>query len=822
MLLSSETSSLFVRVLPFAAVLCLIACAASAATEKITVSVVGQPKSVGGNAYYAGNRAPLLPSPLIKLPVGSVRPEGWVRRQLELMADGFTGHLPELSEFCKIEGNAWVSPAGEGEHAWEEVPYWLKGFVDLGYVLDDKRVISEAKQWIDGVISSRRKNGYFGPQANLDSMDLWPNMPMLDALRSYYEATGDKRVLTLMSAYFKWQMTVPLEKLLPPFWQKIRAGDNLDSIYWLYNRTGDKWLLDAARVIHERTADWTGGIPNWHGVNLGQGFREPGQYYVQTRDVRYLKAAERNYDEIRRRYGQVPGGLFGADENCREGYDGPRQGAETCTMVEMMHSHELLESITGDPVWADRCEDIAFNSLPASMTPDLKGLHYVTAPNMVQLDRTSKSPLIQNKGDMLSYNPYQFRCCQHNVAFGWPYFAENMWMATQGNGLAAVMYGPCAVTAKVGDGVKVKVDEKTDYPFDGTISLAVSAANAVEFPLYLRVPGWCEGPTVAVNGKAVKAPSPAKGWIVIRRTWRDGDSVELNLPMKVSVHEWTKNRNTVSVSRGPLTYSLAIGERWQKYGDSEKWPGYEVFPTTPWNYGLEIDSKNPAGSFEVEFAKGPLAAQPFAPDAAPISIKAKGRRIPQWRQAQNGLVGEVQMSPAKSEEPVEEITLVPMGCQRLRISAFPTIGSGADAVVWEESVPVATASFTFNSISALNDKRLPKSSSDTSVERFTWWNHRGTTEWVQYTYDQPRKLTWCEVYWYDDEPGGYCRPPESWRVLYWDGSAWRPVRDASEYGLAKDEFNRVEFGEVETTMLRIEARLRPGFSGGILEWRAGG
>lgn len=683
MLLSSETS-LIIRLLPVAALLCACACAVSAVPQKTTIRVVNRPTTTGGNAHYPGNRAPLLPSPLIKLPVASVRPEGWVRTQLELMADGFTGHLPELSEFCKIEGNAWVSPTGEGEHGWEEVPYWLKGFVDLGYILGDKRIIAEANRWIEGVISSRRKNGYFGPQSNLDSMDLWPNMPMLHALRSYYEATGDKRVPPLMSAYFRWQMTVPFDKLLPGSWQKIRGADNLDSIYWLYNRTGEKWLLDAARVIHERTADWTGGIPTWHGVNLAQGFRGPGQYYVQTKDVRYLKAAERNYDEVKSRYGRVPGGLFGADENCREGCYGPRQAAETCTMVEMMYSHELLESITGDVIWADRCEEIAFNSLPASMTPDLKGLHYLTAPNMVQLDRVDKSPLLQNRGDMLSYNPYQYRCCQHNVAFGWPYYCEYMWMATQGNGLAAVMYGPCAVTAKVGDGVKVTIAEKTDYPFGDTINLTVSSPKAVEFPLYLRVPGWCEAPAVAVNGEALTVPSPAKGWITIRRAWRNGDNVNLQLPMKIAVHEWTENRRTVSVARGPLTYSLAIGEQWRKYGDSEKWPGYEVFPTTPWNYGLELDAKDPAKSFEIEFAKGPLAAQPFAPDAAPVLLKAKGRRIPHWRQAANGLVGEVQMSPVKSTEPIEQITLVPMGCQRLRISAFPQIGTGPDAVEWDE------------------------------------------------------------------------------------------------------------------------------------------
>src|SRR5688500_2394822 len=165
-------------------------------------------------------------------------------------------------------------------------------------------------------------------------------------------------------------------------------------------------------------------------------------------------------------YGQVPGGMFGADENARDRYIGPRQGAETCSMVELMFSHEILLGITGNALWADRCEEIAFNSLPSAMTADLKALHYLTAPNQVQLDRRGKAPMIENGGDMFSYTPYeQYRCCQHNVAFGWPYFAEHLWMATADNGLAATLYAECSVKAKVGDGTEVRIDEKTGYPF---------------------------------------------------------------------------------------------------------------------------------------------------------------------------------------------------------------------------------------------------------------------------------------------------------------------------------------------------------------------
>ena len=249
----------------------------------------------GPNRYYTGNRAPLSPSPLIKLPIGAVKPEGWLRKQLLLEADGFSGRLTEISRFCKYQGNAWTSPAGTGEFGWEEVPYWLKGFTDLGYVLGDQRIIAEANRWLDAVLKTQRDSGYFGNAKNLDIkkgdqpemltehpdrvIDLWPNMIMMYPLRTLYEATGDQRVLPFLTRYFQWQRTVPAAQFLPGSWQKYRGGDNLDSILWLYNRTGDEFLLDLARFNHDRTANWFANIPTWHGVNVSQGFREPGQFF---------------------------------------------------------------------------------------------------------------------------------------------------------------------------------------------------------------------------------------------------------------------------------------------------------------------------------------------------------------------------------------------------------------------------------------------------------------------------------------------------------------------------------------------------------------
>jgi hypothetical protein len=169
-----------------------------------------------------------------------------------------------------------------------------------------------------------------------------------EILRTQDEATGDKRVIPFLLRFCRWLMTIPFEDFLPGSWQKWRGGDLLDSVLWLYNRTGESWLIDLARIVHERTADWTGGIPTWHGVNICQGFRQPAQFWQVSKDIRYLQATIRNYETVMGIYGQGLGGMFAADENCRPGYTGPQQAAETCSMAEFIKSHAMLVGITGD------------------------------------------------------------------------------------------------------------------------------------------------------------------------------------------------------------------------------------------------------------------------------------------------------------------------------------------------------------------------------------------------------------------------------------------------------------------------------------------
>jgi len=803
------------------------------------VAIADNPSLGRHSPHYATSRPPLKPRPLIKLPPGCVRPLGWLRTQLDLMRDGFTGHLEEISAFCRPD-SGWLDP--EGKTGWEEAPYWLRGFGDLGYVLDDARIISAAKAWLDAVIKSQQPDGWFGPRDNKSAHDAWPNMIMLFALRSRYEATGDERIVPMMKRYFKYRAALKDADLFPSrwgvgeyngqWWQHVRAADELESIYWLHDHTGDDSLLTLAERIHRLSADWNDNVVSWHGVNICQGFRAPAVFYQQSGDPRLLEGAFRTYRRVYDLYGQVPGGMFGADENCREGHTDPRQAAETCSMVEIMHSFQYLLALSGDAHWADKCEDVAFNSLPAAMTADLKALHYLTAPNMIQLDRRTKAPVLQNGGCMLAYSPHRYRCCQHNVAMGWPYYARHLWMATADGGLAATLYAQSEVTAKVGDGSVVRVTETTDYPFDDTVLLRVSLPRAVRFPLALRLPGWCDAPAISVNGKAQVFRPKSGAYAVLDRDWNDGDQIELRLPMSVRVKTWPADKNAVSVSRGPLSYSLRIEEKALPFDDTEarkpfadkdKWPARELFPASPWNYGLVIDPRDPASSFQIAPRTGPLPPQPFDVDAAPVKLIATGMRIPAWQADERDLVGELQQSPAYVEDGrPETLALIPMGCARLRISVFPTATTReADGRRWTSPPPVHTASHPADDIGAVSDGLEPRDSADPLIPRFTWQPRQGTTEWLTWRLPRPTRVSEVHVYWYDDGDKGGCRVPKSWRLLHRNGQDWAPVSPTMPAGTERNRFNRLTFTPVEAAELKLEVQLQENSSAGILEWTVG-
>jgi Beta-L-arabinofuranosidase, GH127/Ricin-type beta-trefoil lectin domain-like len=567
----------------------------------------------------------------------------------------------------------WISPSlGTG---WEEVPYWLRGFIPLAHITGNSSLQSTADQWVSGIVATAASDGFFGPSylrtALNGGFEPWPFTPMLQALRSAYEISGDSAITTVMANYLAFLARQPTS-VYKNGWGTTRWASAIDVIYWLYNLNGDSGLLDLVRTIHANSADWGSGLPTLHNVNIASGFREPALYSVLSGNSADLAATYARYSEVMGSYGQFPGGGFAGDEHARPGYGDPRQGFETCGIVEFMASHEILHRITGNPVWADRAEELAFNSLPAALDPQGRVVHYITSANSIDLNDVPKTlGQFDDTFALQSYMPgvTQYRCCPHNYGQGWPYLVEEMWLATLDGGLCAAMYGPSTVTAKVARGVPVTITESTGYPFSDTVTLTVSLTSPAAFPLVLRIPGWCSSPAVSVNGAAVAAGA-GPSYATISRTWSNGDRVTLTMPMSPVRRTWSTQENAVSVSYGALGFSLRITENWVQTAGTAQWPQYDVHAGSPWNYGLV-----PGAAIDV--ATGGDINNPFTQANAPIVLATSAQVVPGWQADSQSVVTPLVNGPVAASSPVEQVNLIPMGAARLRIAAFPQTGGTA-------------------------------------------------------------------------------------------------------------------------------------------------
>ncbi|MFB0614740.1 RICIN domain-containing protein [Streptomyces sp. AGS-58] len=693
---------------------------AAVAGAAVLGPVTARPAAAATTPWYPANRAPLQPSAFLRLPPGAVRARGWLATQLARQADGLCGHYPETSHFLRYEDTGWIHAGLDG---WEEVPYWLRGFVDMAYVTGDAAALATASTWMDGVLANQAADGYFGPSRLRTSLaghvDLWPHMPMLHALRSFAEYSGDSRVVPFLTRYFAYVHAQPAA-VFSDGWGTWRWGDTIDVVYWLYNRTGDAFLLDLVRKIHANSARWADGVVNGHNVNFAQGFREPAQYWVLSADAADRSATYRDYATMQDAYGRFPGGGFAGDETVRAGCGDPRQGFETCGIVEYMLSHEILTRITGDPVWGDRTEELAFNTLPAALDPEGRATHYITSANSVDLDNSAKTRgQFANGWAMQSYRAGvdQYRCCPHNYGMGWPYYTEEMWLATADAGLCAALYGPSTVTAEVGDGTRVTLTETTGYPFDDTLVFTLSLPAPVAFPLVFRIPGWCGAPDLRVGATAVSA-GPGPRYVMVNRTWDNGDTVTLRLPMQPRVKAWPSQRNAVSVDYGPLGFSLAVTENWVRTGGSARFPEYDVHAGSAWNYGLTPHQ-------ELSVSTGGSVDDPFTTAGAPVRITAQAQRIDAWRADSQNVVTPLQDGPVASSAPVEQVTLIPMGAARLRITSFPQTGGSRQ---WQSGTGAAFRIQNRNSGKVLGVDRMSTADSADVVQ----YGDNGTADHLWY------------------------------------------------------------------------------------------
>jgi hypothetical protein len=633
------------------------------------------------------NRAPLAPSAFYPLPLGSIRTRGWLGKQLQIQANGLSGHLDETWDDVG-PNNGWLGGTGE---SWERGPYFLDGLIPLAYLTENTVLQAKAKRFVDWCVEHQAENGMMGPSSN---DDWWPRIVMLKTLTQYQELTGDERIIPVIDKYLRYQLaTLPSRPLRD--WGKFRWQDELLSVLWLYNRTGAEYLIDLAKLLHQQGYDWISQFSNFpykeritreflklnhenslkdlslatHGVNNGQAIKTGPVWSLVSGSSSDRNAASKMISELDRYHG-LPNGMFSCDEHLA-GLD-PSQGSELCTVVEYMFSLEHSLAITGEASLGDRLEKLAFNALPGTFTDDMWAHQYNQEPNQVECSLHHKPWTTDGPESNLYGLEPNFGCCTANFHQGWPKFVNSLFFlsgdqgADSNDGLVAAVYAPCEVRTTI-RGKRVHVIEGTEYPFRNTIQFSVNPESELSFPLQLRIPAWADNTVLKVNGEVAGYATPGT-FARIDRKWKAGDHVEINFPMIPRVSHWFNN--SIAVERGPLVFSLGIGESWVKLRDRGMTADWQVFPTDAWNYALNVNSDDPSKSIVVN--ENSIGEIPFSRQLPPVQLSVKTRKLDSWR-AEDGVAQPVPQSPVTSDQKEETISLIPYASAKLRVTAFPQL-----------------------------------------------------------------------------------------------------------------------------------------------------
>ena len=628
--------------------------------------------TTASSADPVANGKGLAPSAFTMLPLGAIRPTGWMRRQLEVQAQGLSGHLDET--WPDVGPNSgWLGGTGE---SWERGPYFLDGLLPMAYLLEDRRLKEKSQRFVDWTLASRRPDGLFGPTSKQE--DWWPRMVMLKVLTQYHEATADPRVIPLMEAYFAYQ-----RKNLPgnplSSWARSRWQDNVLTVLWLYNRNGDPKLLELAKTLQAQGYDWKAMYANFpytrkvtredfareehtkeenhpsHGVNNAMALKAVPVWSQVSQSEDDRNFMTKQWETLDRYHG-LANGMFSADEHFAG--TNPSQGIELCAVVEAMFSLEQSIAVSGQAALGDRLEKIAYNALPGTIADDMWTHQYDQQPNQIECGFHSQ-PWSTNgpESNLFGLEP-NFGCCTANFHQGWPKLASSLVMASPDKGLAVIVYAPCLVSTTVRN-TPVEMELATDYPFRNTVEIRVRGAHPLTMPLHLRVPEG-EQPVFTVNGQAI-TPAVSKGFARVEREWHAGDVLRLSFAMKPRVVEGA--HGTVSVMRGPLVFSLPIEERWTKIRDRGLTADWQIFGTSTWNYGLEHNA-----AFDVK--ETPIGIIPFAKTTPPVTIATHGVHLANWHET-DGVAALPPNDAAKNTGDTKPIELVPYASTKLRITSFP-------------------------------------------------------------------------------------------------------------------------------------------------------
>jgi uncharacterized protein len=671
--------------------------------EFLRLAMMSSAMVMGAGSVVEGEQ-PTSHAQLRELAPGVVRPEGWLRGMLEKQAAQLGSKLPQVS--WPFNGAYWAGEEkdesikkGQSWFAWEQKGYWIDGAARLAMVLDDDALMEQVWATINYTLTHPDADGYLGPQLFKDPKGdnhRWPQAVFFRSLIACADAPS-----TMIGATSKGIADAMRKHYLndqASYGTPERNVTNIESILWCYERTGDTRLLALAEnawadymkvAADELHGDLSllrvyGATPiDSHGVTYAETIKLPAILYLSTGKEEYLKfaqAAERRIFDHHMLIDGIPStSEFYSTVTSLDLH-------ETCDIADHTWSWGYQLMATGDGIWADRIERACFNAAPGAIKKDWKALQYMSCPNQFLATLNSDHHLKGLGGFKMAYQPNpgkRVACCGGNVHRIFPNYAIRMWMQAANGGLAAVLYGPSKIKANVGAGNEpVEIEQTTSYPFEEQIHFTIHTSRAVNFPLSLRIPAWCQKPRLTVNGVPTMAQRTEKGFLVVRRTFRPGDTLTLTLPMKTAVTHWPQGG--VGLEHGPLVYSLAIKTNWkpifeEKYTTSE-YPSWEATPTSDWTFGLALDANQPTKG--IEFKRRLVhAGEKLDPwENPPTMLSVRAHRIENWELQANPENPAQKFTPPlpelgtrKFSPTVEQLTLVPYGSTELRVTIFPTV-----------------------------------------------------------------------------------------------------------------------------------------------------
>ena len=593
-----------------------------------------------------------------------IKPEGWLRRQLEIQAGSLAGNLDKV--WRDVRDSKWIGGDAEG---WERVPYWLDGFIPLAYLLKNEDMIARAKKYIDAIISFQKPSGWICPctEEDIPTYDSWAVQLISKVLVVYYECSGDERIPDVLYRVVKNYYDLLSSGTITLFkWGKYRWFETFIAIGFLKGVYKEPWLNDLARILKEQGTDyskitdlWKRPLNKWtydtHIVNLAMMLKYEAVSHRYLGEE-YTDVAEK-LSEVLRTYNGTPVGLFTGDE-CLGGLS-PIHGTELCAVAEQMYSYELLFAESGDFKWAERLEMLAFNALPATISDDMWAHQYDQLSNQIACIRFPGKPIFttnKREAHLFGLEP-EYGCCTANFGQAWPKFALSAWAYDRFNTICSVVPLPSSIETEWAN-----ITLKTNYPFENVLEYTIEAKE--NFKFFVRLPAGIDN--VRVNGKHHYDP------VFLVQYLNAGMQETITVTFDTKPEFIDRPHNLKSVRCGSLVFSLPIEYEKKMYeyernGVERKFPycDYEYIPKSDWGYAFS--------SFDFKVNRKEVTDIPFSSEKPPVTLTAKMRKI-SW-----GLADEYENVCAKvpeSRTPISdevEIELHPYGCAKLRMTEMPLI-----------------------------------------------------------------------------------------------------------------------------------------------------